>query len=68
MLRRPEVLLLDEPTEGIDTSTAACLLAGVRNFLPAAVLVIALHDRQAQLLPWPVDAQIDLDGCLARTA
>jgi ATP-binding cassette subfamily C protein CydC len=64
MLRRPEVLLLDEPTEGMDNLTAARLLAGVRNFLPGAVLVIALHDRQAQLLPWPVHAQIDLDGGL----
>jgi ATP-binding cassette subfamily C protein CydC len=64
LLRRPEVLLLDEPTEGIDTLTAGRLLAGVHNFLPAAVLVIALHDRQAQLLPWPVDAEIDLEGCL----
>jgi ATP-binding cassette subfamily C protein CydC len=61
LLRRPDVLLLDEPTEGIDTLTAARMLAGLRNFLPAAVLVIALHDRQSQLLPWPVDIQIDLE-------
>jgi ATP-binding cassette subfamily C protein CydC len=60
LLRRPDVLLLDEPTEGVDTVTAARLLAGVREFLPGAVLVIALHDRQAPLLPWPVDAQIEL--------
>jgi ATP-binding cassette subfamily C protein CydC len=60
LLRRPDVLLLDEPTEGVDTVTAARLLAGVRASLPAAVLVIALHDRQAPLLPWPVDAQIEL--------
>jgi ATP-binding cassette subfamily C protein CydC len=60
LLRHPDVLLLDEPTEGVDTVTAARLLAGVREFLPGAVLVIALHDRQAPLLPWPVDAQIEL--------
>jgi ATP-binding cassette, subfamily C, bacterial CydC len=60
LLRRPDVLLLDEPTEGLDTVTAARLLSGVRRFLPAAVLVIALHNRQAPLLPWPVDAQVEL--------
>jgi ATP-binding cassette subfamily C protein CydC len=68
LLRRPDVLLLDEPTEGLDTLTAARMLAGVRNFLRVAVLVIAVHDRQAQMLPWPVDTQIDLDESLARTA
>jgi ABC-type transport system involved in cytochrome bd biosynthesis fused ATPase/permease subunit len=60
LLRRPDVLLLDEPTEGVDTLAAARLLSGVRRFLPAAVLVVALHDRQAPLLPWPIDAQIEL--------
>jgi ABC-type multidrug transport system fused ATPase/permease subunit len=60
LLRRPDVLLLDEPTEGLDTVTAARLLSGVRRFLPAAVLVIALHNRQAPLLPWSVDAQVEL--------
>jgi hypothetical protein len=35
-------IILPSLTEGIDTLTAARLLAGVRNFLPAAVLVIAL--------------------------
>jgi ATP-binding cassette subfamily C protein CydC len=41
------VLLLDEPTEGLDGETAARLLAGVRAALPTAMLVVALHDRQA---------------------
>jgi ATP-binding cassette, subfamily C, bacterial CydC len=41
------VLLLDEPTEGLDTSTARDLLAGVRAAVPEAVIVIALHDRQS---------------------
>jgi ATP-binding cassette subfamily C protein CydC len=54
LLRRAEVLLLDEPTEGLDTPTAARLLAGVRAFDPQAALVIALHDRQSPALPWAV--------------
>jgi ABC-type transport system involved in Fe-S cluster assembly fused permease/ATPase subunit len=60
LLRRPDVLLLDEPTEGLDARTAARLLGGVRNLLPTAVLVIALHDRQSVSLPGPVSARIDL--------
>jgi ATP-binding cassette subfamily C protein CydC len=62
LLRRPDVLLLDEPTEGLDTSTAARLLAGVRAFDPSAALVIALHDRQAPALPWTPTARVALAG------
>lgn len=35
--------MLDEPTEGLDDSTAAALLSGVRNALPDAAIVIASH-------------------------
>jgi ATPase subunit of ABC transporter with duplicated ATPase domains len=52
------VFLLDEPTEGLDTPTAARLLAGVRAFNPDAALVIALHDRQALQLPWTPIAHV----------
>ncbi|MEA2590927.1 MAG: ATP-binding cassette, subfamily bacterial CydC [Actinomycetota bacterium] len=60
LLRRPDVLLLDEPTEGLDAPTAARLLGGVRSLLPNAVLVVALHDRQSVSLPWRESARIDL--------
>jgi ATP-binding cassette, subfamily C, bacterial CydC len=60
MLRRPDVLLLDEPTEGLDTATAARLLAGVRAFDPSAAFVIALHDRQSPVLPWTPTRRIEL--------
>jgi len=60
LLRRADALLLDEPTEGLDTATAARLLAGVRAFDPSATLVIALHDRQSPTLPWTPTAHVEL--------
>jgi ATP-binding cassette subfamily C protein CydC len=41
---RPDVLLIDEPTTGLDTSTGARVLAAVRDQLPHAVLVLAMHE------------------------
>ena len=62
LLRHADVLLLDEPSEGLDLPTAERLLAGVRTFDPDAAIVIALHGRQSPALPWTPHARIDLDG------
>jgi ABC-type transport system involved in cytochrome bd biosynthesis fused ATPase/permease subunit len=67
LLRRSEILLLDEPTEGLDLWSAIRLLTGVREFLPAAMLFVALHDRQRLCLPWKPTSRIRLDRpCRAR--
>ena len=43
VLRRPHLLLLDEPTEGLDDTTARAVLRGIRAYLPDAAILIAAH-------------------------
>ena len=44
LLRRPKVLLLDEPTDGLGHDEVVRLLQGVRRTLPESSVVIATHD------------------------
>lgn len=43
LLRRPSLLLLDEPTEGLDEATAEAVLRGIRTILPESAILIASH-------------------------
>ncbi|MDF2231998.1 ATP-binding cassette domain-containing protein [Albimonas sp. CAU 1670] len=43
LLRRPALLLLDEPTEGLDEPTARRALAGIWALLPEAAILLASH-------------------------
>ncbi|MEY8882413.1 amino acid ABC transporter ATP-binding/permease protein [Donghicola sp. XS_ASV15] len=40
---RPPVILLDEPTEGLDEATATAVLRGIRNYLPQSAILISSH-------------------------
>jgi ATP-binding cassette, subfamily C, bacterial CydC len=43
LLRRPDLLLLDEPTEGLDEATAQAVLQGIRKILPRTAILVAAH-------------------------
>lgn len=43
VLRAPRLLLLDEPTEGLDADTAGRVLTGIRTALPETAILAALH-------------------------
>ncbi|WP_405000620.1 ATP-binding cassette domain-containing protein [Kitasatospora cathayae] len=62
ILRRPRILLLDEPTAGLDRPTAEALLRELRRALPDSALVLALQDQDVALLPWHPDVTVDLTG------
>ncbi len=59
---QPDVLLIDEPTTGLDTSTATYVLAAIRRRLPRAVVVLAMHETPADLqLRASVSTRLSLD-------
>jgi ATP-binding cassette, subfamily C, bacterial CydC len=47
LMGTPRILLLDEPTEGLDDPVARAVLQGIRRILPDASILIAAH-RQAE--------------------
>ena len=59
-LRHPGLLLLDEPTEGLDHYTARALLGNLRSALPGTTIIAAIHDRTLDHLPVPADATVRL--------
>jgi ATP-binding cassette, subfamily C, bacterial CydC len=73
-LRHPGLLLLDEPTEGLDRVTARALLESLRSALPGTTIIAAIHDRTLDHLPVPADATVRLaagrvtGGLMARSS
>jgi ATP-binding cassette subfamily C protein CydC len=64
---QPDVLLIDEPTTGLDADTAGQVLTAIRRRLPRSALVLAMHELPqdrgtlgptwstvslAQVMPW----------------
>ncbi len=46
LLRRPNVLVLDEPTAALDEASERIVTEGIRNYLPHATIVLITHRRQ----------------------
>jgi ABC-type transport system involved in cytochrome bd biosynthesis fused ATPase/permease subunit len=44
LLKAPSILLLDEPTTGVDRETAQHILGMLRAWLPLSTLVVATHE------------------------
>jgi ATP-binding cassette subfamily C protein CydC len=59
--RGPRVLLLDEPTEGVDEPTAQLALRQLRNLLPATTIIAAIHDKDLSVLADHDAARLSLD-------
>jgi ATP-binding cassette subfamily C protein CydC len=55
ILRRPLLLLLDEPMAGVDRPTAERILRSLRAYLPSSTIVVASHD------PLSLKADVSLD-------
>ncbi len=57
---RPDVLLADEPTEGLDPQAAAEVLLAARLSSPKMTLVLALHEQQLTQLSREPDCVVEL--------
>lgn len=45
LLRKSDIILLDEPTEGLDVATADAVLQRVRDAQPEALIIATMHGR-----------------------
>ncbi len=63
LLRAPSLLLLDEPTAGVDRTTAERMMVSLRALLPTSTIVVATHDPcllSSQALLKKPDSEIQL--------
>lgn len=61
VVARPRLLLLDEPTESLDASTARRMLGLIRQELPHATVIAAIHDRHRSHLAGAAHRVVELE-------
>jgi ATP-binding cassette subfamily C protein CydC len=66
--RSPRVLLLDEPTEGVDQPTAQLVLRQLRHLLPATTIIAAIHDKDLGVVGEYRASRLSLDDAVPMPA
>jgi len=69
-MRNPRVVLMDEPSSGLDATTCKHVVASMKQFLAGRTAIIASHDRELVIEPLchKVHDMHDICGSTAHTA
>lgn len=67
LLARPDILLIDEPTAGLDSATAWQVFTTIRTYLPKATIILAIHEPPKLPDSYGVPQQLPIDRYVGYT-